>query len=480
MITLADVLQALSGKRFESLAATRVQGFVLDHRQVRADSVFVAIPGTRVDGHDFARNALDAGACAVLVNAEKAARLSADGMTIVRVDQIALAPEGINAPIVIAVDNTERALQQLAAWWRSRLTTRIIGVTGSVGKTTTKELIAQVLSVRHNVLKSEGNQNNALGVPLTLLKLTPAHDYAVIEMGMDQPGEIAAYCSWAKPDIGVITLIAPVHMERLGSLAAIAEEKSQLVRALPEARDGGVAVLNDDDDFVSAMSAVTSGRIVSYGLTPRATVWADDVESRGLDGVSFALHFGAHKVRARIKLMGEHSVHTALRAAAVATAEGMSLDEIAEGLAIEAEQLRLVVGEGPHGSIVIDDTYNASPQSMISALNLLKEINGSTHRVAVLGDMFELGDAEESGHEEVGCRAASVANTIVCVGARSKVTARAAVECGAKRENVHHVDDNAAAIQLLRRLIAQKSIVLVKGSRGMKMEEIVYALGGAA
>jgi UDP-N-acetylmuramoyl-tripeptide--D-alanyl-D-alanine ligase len=462
------------------LPSTRVQGFVLDHRQTRPDSLFVAIPGERVDGHDFARAALDAGACATLVNLDRAARLSADGVTVVRVDQIALTPDGLKPPFAIAVENTERALQQIAAWWRSRLTTRIIGVTGSVGKTTTKELIAQVLSVRHNVLKSDGNQNNALGVPLSLLKLTPAHDYAVLEMGMDQPGEIAAYCSWAKPDIGVITLVAPVHMERLGSLEAIAEEKSQLVRALPEARDGGVAVLNDDDDLVSAMSAVTKGRIVSYGLTSRATVWADDIESRGLDGVSFVLNYGAQKARARLKLMGEHSVHTALRAAAVALAEGLSLDEIVEGLAIEVEQLRLVVGEGPHGSIVIDDTYNAAPDSVIAALNLLKEINGSTHRVAVLGDMFELGDAEERGHEEVGCRAASVANTLVCVGARSKITARAAVECGAKRENVHHVDDNAAAIALLRRLIVQKSIVLVKGSRGMKMEQIVYALGDAA
>jgi UDP-N-acetylmuramoyl-tripeptide--D-alanyl-D-alanine ligase len=226
------------------------------------------------------------------------------------------------------------------------------------------------------------------------------------------------------------------------------------------------------------MTSRTRARVVSYGLTPRAEVWAGDIESHGLSGVTFVLHHGPRSAFVNMKLLGRHSVHTALRAAAVALTEGMSLEEVVEGLGSDPSQLRLVVTSGPHDSLVLDDTYNASPESTIAALNLLKDINGSTPRVAVLGDMFELGDAEQSGHEEVGCRAAQVAGTIVCVGERSKHTARAAIECGAKRANVHHVADNAAALALLERLIVEKSIVLVKGSRGMKMEEIVQGLGG--
>jgi UDP-N-acetylmuramoyl-tripeptide--D-alanyl-D-alanine ligase len=267
-------------------------------------------------------------------------------------------------------------------------------------------------------------------------------------------------------------------MESLGSLEAIAEEKSQLVRALPDAKAGGVAVLNDDDDWISAMNAVTRARVVSYGLTQRADVWASDIEGRGLDGVAFVLHRGPLAVPVHLKLLGQHSVQTALRAAAVALTEGMSLEEVVEGLSADPAQLRLVVGSGPHGSLVIDDTYNASPESTIAALNLLTEINGSTPRVAVLGDMFELGDAEQRGHEEVGCRAALVANLIVCVGSRARMIARAAIDCGAKRENVHHVATTQEASALLEKLITEKSIILVKGSRGMQMEDIVSALGG--
>jgi UDP-N-acetylmuramoyl-tripeptide--D-alanyl-D-alanine ligase len=347
-----------------------------------------------------------------------------------------------------------------------------------VGKTTTKELIAQVLAVRHTVLKSEGNQNNAIGVPLSLLRLDASHDYAVLEMGMDRMGEIASYCRWARPQIGVITMIGPVHLEKLGSIENIANAKSELVQALPTAAQGGVAILNDDDDWVSAMAGMTQARIVTYGLMPRADVRATDVESLGLSGVTFTLHYGHQSLPVRMKLLGRHSVHTALRAAAVAFTEGMSIEEVVQGLSEEPSQLRLVVSKGPHDSLVLDDTYNASPESTIAALNLLQDINGSTPRVAVLGDMFELGEAEQGGHEEVGCRAALVADMIVCVGERSKTTARAARECGAKAGSVIHVMTNAEAVEVLREVVVAKSVILVKGSRGMQMEEIVAALGG--
>ncbi len=347
-MTLADLLEALSGKRFESLAAAHVHGFSLDTRELQPGDVFIAVAGERVDGNDYARAALERGASAVLISADRIATIGGMGVPIVKPDAIALTPDTLTAPIAIAVENTETALQQIATWWRARFDVRVIGVTGSVGKTTTKELIAQVLSVRFNVLKSEGNQNNALGVPLTLLKLNASHKFAVLEMGMDREGEIAAYCRWAQPQIGVLTMVAPVHMERLGSLEAIAEEKSQLVRALPASTAGGMAVLNDDDSWVAAMSAVTKARVVTYGLTQRADVWASDIEGQGLDGVSFVLHRGPKSLPVHLKLLGQHSVHTALRAAAVALNEGMNMEEVVEGLSADPAQLRLVVGSGPH------------------------------------------------------------------------------------------------------------------------------------
>jgi UDP-N-acetylmuramoyl-tripeptide--D-alanyl-D-alanine ligase len=481
MMTLTDVLECFSGKRFQSLAATRVSSVVLDSNIVEKNGLFVALQGARVDGADFARAAIENGAAAVIIDVNKVAKLGGLAIPVLKPDAWSLTPDALSPPVAIAVENPEVALQQLATYWRkAQRALRVIGVTGSIGKTTTKELIAQVLSIKFNVLKSAGTQNNALGVPLTLLKLTPEHDYAVLEMGMDRLGEISGYCVWALPQIGVVTNVGPVHMERLGSLENIARAKAELPQALPAAAQGGVAVLNDDDEWVSAMTTQTQARVVTYGLTQRAEVWASDIESHGLSGVSFVLHHGSHRAFVHMKLLGRHSVHTALRAAAVAIAEGLSLEEIVEGLIADPSQLRLVVASGPHDSLVLDDTYNASPESTIAALNLLNDINGKTPRIAVLGDMFELGDAEQIGHEEVGCRAASVAGRIICVGERSRHTARAAVECGAKRDRVHHVMTNGEAIALLETLVTEKSIILIKGSRGMKMEEIVTALGGGA
>jgi UDP-N-acetylmuramoyl-tripeptide--D-alanyl-D-alanine ligase len=346
---------------------------------------------------------------------------------------------------------------------------RVIGITGSVGKTTTKELTAQVLGTRYSVLKNEGNRNNEIGVPLTLLQLRTNHQYAVIEMGMYARGEIALFASLARPHIGVITMVGPVHQERLGSIENIALAKAELVEALPE---DGVAILNDDDERVRAMAAVSKARVVTYGLTSRADVWANEIESYGLDGISFTLHHQEQAFPMRVPLLGRHSVHTALRAATVAMVAGMTWEEILDGFLIPAPQLRLAASEGPFGSLVLDDTYNASEESTIAALNLLDEVNGGTH-IAVLGDMLELGEAEVQAHRNVGCRAALVAQYIVCVGPRAQWIAEEAEACADTPTQVYHVMDNAAALAVLRDIIHEKCAILVKGSRGMRMDEIV-------
>ncbi len=484
MLTLADVVEGLGGLRLEALEHVPVPEVSIDSRQASRGDLFIALRGERVDGHDFVRHALERGAIAALVDRPlDVAGEWAHGWIDVSASPANPAPKpagGDQLPLLIRVDDTLKGLQRLAAWWRRKIGARapglrVIGITGSVGKTTTKEVVAQVLSVRYRTLKSEGNYNNEIGVPLTLLKLRPEHERAVLEMGMYQRGEIAAYCEWAQPHTGVVTMVAPVHLERLGTIENIQLAKAELVQALPAAGEGGVAVLNDDDERVRAMASMTRARVVTYGLAPTADVWADQIESRGLDGISLVLHHGAAQHLARVPLLGRHSAHTVLRAAAVGLVEGMAWDEIVEGLRRSSAQLRLTVLEGPHGSLILDDTYNASEESTLAALNLLAEINGSP-RVAVLGDMLELGDMEEQAHRNVGCRAAVVAQYVVCVGRRARWIAEEAARCAEGPCDIRTCDTNAEALHALREIVRQKCVILIKGSRGVKMEEIVAGL----
>ncbi|MCL6509412.1 MAG: UDP-N-acetylmuramoyl-tripeptide--D-alanyl-D-alanine ligase [Anaerolineae bacterium] len=481
MLTLADVVEGVSGQRIEALARRPVKNVVIDSRQALRDDLFVALPGERVDGHDYVGHAFGRGALAAIVHHDRVPNL--EGLEVGRFDvrrAPADQPADLALPLLVRVDDTLSALQRLSAFWRARFNLRVIGITGSVGKTTTKELVAQVLSMRYRVLKTEGNYNNEIGIPLTLLKLRPEHECAVIEMGMYGLGEIAAYCRWARPQVGVVTIVAPVHLSRLGTIENIVKAKSELPAALPSEEEGGVAILNDDDERVRGMAAVTKARVINYGLTPRADVWADNIESFGLDGIAFTLHYGRGSWLAKLPLIGRHSVQTALRAAAVGLVEGMDLGDVIEGLRTPPAQLRLVVAKGPFNSLVLDDTYNASAESTIAALNLLAEIEGEGPRIAVLGDMLELGDAEKQAHDEVGCRAALVARYVIGVGERSKWTCRAAIECGAPPERVFHVMTNGEALEVLNDIVRERCVILVKGSRGMKMEEIVAGLGGLA
>jgi UDP-N-acetylmuramoyl-tripeptide--D-alanyl-D-alanine ligase len=480
MLTLSDVVEGAGGPRVDALAGVPARQVVIDSRLALPGDVFVALRGERVDGHDFVRHALGRGAIAALVerDLDRATLGEHRWLDLVGPGAPARLP-GVpgEAPLVIRVANTQAALQRMARHWRLRVGVlnpglRVVGVTGSVGKTTSKELIAQVLSERYRTLKSEGNYNNEIGVPLTLLQLRPEHERAVLEMGMYQRGEIALFASLARPQVGVVTMVAPVHLERLGTLDNIQAAKAELVQALPE---DGVAILNDDDERVRAMAALTKARVVTIGLTPRATVWADDIESRGLSGIAFTLRHAGQSWPAQAPLLGRHSVHTALRAAAVGMVEGLAWEEILAGLRAPAPQLRLAVVEGPHGSLILDDTYNASEESTLAALNLLAEIEEGP-RIAVLGDMLELGDAEAQAHRNVGCRAGIVAQAVVCVGERAAWMAEEAVACGAAPERVFHCADNAAALDVLRGLVREKCVILVKGSRGMKMEQIVAGL----
>jgi UDP-N-acetylmuramoyl-tripeptide--D-alanyl-D-alanine ligase len=471
MLTLADLFEALTQTRPVGAQHVAIADVVIDSRLVKPGSLFVALKGERRDGHAFIGDALARGAAAVIAEA-RAGNLGL-GPSVHLIDVAGLQPSpGVSGPVVFVTPSSLKGLQQVAAFWRGRFAScKTIGITGSVGKSSTKELTAAVLRQRFNVLKSEGNLNNEIGLPITLLQLNESHTRAVLEMGMYALGEISELCRIAQPAIGVVTNVGPTHLERLGSIEKIAEAKSELPQALPP---DGVAILNGDEPLVAAMRDKTRARTFLYGLEPRNDLWASDIESYGLEGISFALHRGDEHLHVRVPLLGRHSVHTALAAASVGLAEEMSWDEIFRGLQDVSAQLRLIAVPGEQGTTLLDDTYNASPSSSLAALNLLAELSG--RKIAVLGDMLELGELELQGHQVVGGRAAQVVDLLVAVGARGRWIGEEARAVGLSSDRVLFAANNAEAIEALRQVMRAGDVILVKGSRGAKMEEIVAAL----
>jgi UDP-N-acetylmuramoyl-tripeptide--D-alanyl-D-alanine ligase len=471
MLTLADVFEALTNSRPAGATAVITEAAV-DSRQVIPGGLFVALVGERVDGHDYVNDAFKHGASYALVDHEVSGEFHTLDLT---VSPVALDPADTYAgPLCLRVSNSLAALQQLARFWRSRLDLKVIGITGSVGKSTTKEAVADVLNTRYRTLKSPGNLNNEIGLPLSVLKLGPGFERAVLEMGFYVPGEIAFLCEIARPQIGVVTNIGTVHAERAGSQEAIFQGKSELVQALPA---DGTAILNYDDPWVRKMADLTSAQVFFYGLDPQANLWADNVESMGLDGIRFELHSGRETLHVHLPMIGQHSVHTALRAAAVGLVDGLTWQEILDGLRMGQTQLRLTIVRAVNGALVLDDTYNASPESTLAALNLLSELEG--HKVAVLGDMLELGPYEKAGHEMVGARAAQVAEQLVTIGIRGRIIAAAARQAGMRKDRVKEFESTDAAIPHLTKTLTDKDVVLVKGSHGVHMERIVSALEGS-
>jgi UDP-N-acetylmuramoyl-tripeptide--D-alanyl-D-alanine ligase len=464
MLTLADVLEVMTNER-PSQATHVITEAVIDSRRVIPGSMFVALPGERVDGHDFVGAAFEGRACLALIEKDLSAEFNVldlrKGLPLGALDQLEL-------PCCLLVDNSLKAMQDIAHFWRRKLDLKVIGITGSVGKSTTKEMIAEVVGRRYPTLKNEGNYNNEIGLPMTILNLTEGHKRAVLEMGFYVPGEIEFLCELSLPYIGVVTNIGTVHAERAGSQEMIAKGKAELVQCLPE---DGFAILNYDDPLVRPMAEQTSAQVIFYGISEEAHVWADQVEGLGLDGIRFRLHYRDETIHLRVPMLGRHSVHTALRSAAVGLVEGLDWQEIVSGLRFGHMQLRLVAIRTTSGALMLDDTYNASPQSTLAALNLLDEMEG--RKVAVLGDMLELGPYERSGHEKVGIRAAEVADVIITIGVRAKTIAGMARDVGFPSEMVTEVDDVHTAIEIMKSYLTGEDVVLIKGSRGMGMDIIV-------
>ena len=450
--TVEDVVRGTQGALVGGDLGVPVTGVSIDSRTLEVGEAFFAIRGHRLDGHGYLRDAVARGAACVVVHA---------------------LPDDLPASVAaVLVDDTTRALGRFAAHHRARFTLPVAAVTGSNGKTTTKEMMAAVLGALGPVLKPEQSFNNQWGVPLTLLRLGPAHRAVALELGANQPGEIAALAEISRPTVGVVTVVASAHTEFFGSLDGVQAEKSALVRAI--APDGSV-VLNADDPRVLAMRAVARGRVLTFSAHQSADVRAVGPVEEAVGGLRFTLDIAGARMPVRVGFAGRHNVINALAAAGVGSAVGLDIERIVSGLEAARPAKGRCVWRRAGLLRVLDDTYNANPASVAAALETLNAAADAPRRVVVLGDMLELGEIAEQAHREVGrAVAASGAAEFIAMGTYARVAAAAAREAGLLES--HHTATFGDTVALLLKRLAPGDALLVKGSRSMRMERVVDAL----
>lgn len=433
----------------DALSAEPFHDVVVDSRRVEPGDLFVALPGQQTDGHLFIDDAIQRGARGLLCRTVP--------------DTI---PDEVSA---FVVDDPLESLQAAAACWRSRQGARVVGITGSVGKTTTREAITQVLRRRFATLESPRNFNGDIGLPIALLGLAPEHEWGVMEMGPYDRAEMELLTRIGRPDVGVVTNVGPTHLERFGSIEATEEIKGLLPACLP---DDGLAVLNADDERVARMTDRTSARVVTFGLGESANIRATAIASRGLDGITFTLHAEGETTAVQTPAVGAHQAMTALAATAVGLFAGVPLVEIVAALGELESGSRLRPRRSTSGALILDDAYNAAPLSVKAALDVLSELPGN--KIAVLGDMLELGDEEEAGHREVGAYCMGRCDRLIAIGERARGIADGAWDAGHQQIQWFGRRDDAS--RALRREIGADDVVLVKASYAMHLEEMVEAL----
>ena len=450
-MTLRNIAKACNGIYYgpEEALSREITEVVTDSRKAGEGCLFVAIKGERVDAHRFIPQVFEQKAACVLAEQKQ---------------------EDARGPYIL-VDSTLQAVKDLAEFYRQQLEIKVVGVTGSVGKTSTKEMIASVLSEKYRVLKTLGNFNNELGLPLTVFRLREEHQVAVLEMGISDFGEMHRLSKIARPDICVMTNIGQCHLEFLKDRDGVLRAKSEIFDFMAE---DGQAVLNGDDDKLAEISEVKGKAPVFFGIENQAQVYADQIEPNGLRGISCRIHMGGNTFRARIPIPGRHMVLNALAGAAVGQLLGLTAEEIEAGIEkLEALSGRFHMIE--RGDLlIIDDCYNANPASMKASLDILKE--AGHRKVAILGDMFELGEDTAALHAGVGSHAAAnEIDLLICVGEASRHMAEAAFETGGCQE-VLQVPTLEALLEVLPELIQKDDTVLVKASHGMHFEQVVERL----
>jgi UDP-N-acetylmuramoyl-tripeptide--D-alanyl-D-alanine ligase len=445
--TLKELLRTM--KRMD------IKGVSIDSRNIEEGELFIALKGARFDGHDFVPDAIKKGAWGALVDRSALEnRFSYLG--------------GLKN--ILPVENTLYALQEMAHMHRGTFSIPLVGITGSNGKTTTKEMIAGILKQKGPVLKNEGNLNNHIGVPLTLMKLKDRHRAAVVEMGMSAAGEIALLARLVNPTVGVITNIGPAHLEFLGSLDKVAEAKGELLDNL---KTDAVAVLNADDPYFGMLKNKFSGRIISFGIRNKADVVAADIRE-DLHHTDFTITNSGASLKVQLRAVGTHNIYNALAATAAAIAAGAPLDAVKPGLddfvpvAMRSEVREI------EGRTVLADCYNANPSSMDAAIRTMVSLAVGRRSIAVLGDMLELGPTAAEAHREVGRTAArSGVDIVITYGPLAKDIGSGAHEAGMPKDRIFNAATITTAAQLIKKLSRPGDLVLIKGSRGMKMEKIL-------
>lgn len=468
-LTVRELMAATGARRVSGEPRELLlRGVTTDGRAVPSGGLFIALSGERFDGADFAPQAVSAGASAVLVNASRAAQVA----------------QACPDATVLSVDSTLRALSMLARWHRERMPARVVAVTGSNGKTTTKELVRFALSTSGPTHATLGNLNNEIGAPLSLLGLRSEHRFAVFELGMNHEGEIARLTAMTRPDVGVVTNVAAVHVEGLGSLDGVSRAKGELFHGLPL---DGVAVANADDPLVAARAEWASRRTLWFGEAVRSDVRLERILSHDARGLRMEVRAFGRSLPVTLPLVGLHNGVNACAALAAAAACGVELEVAAEGLSkarLPGRRLLLKPIPGTDATL-LDDCYNANPASTLAALATLRELAPEGSRIAVLGDMRELGPDEARAHREVGAAAAgSGLSLLVAFGPVSRALAEGALAAGFPAERVLHTDDPDAAARRVREFLETGAtragtLVLVKASRGTRLERVSDRLAPA-
>jgi len=454
-LTVGELVDATGGRLLRGKVGERVRTFSTDSRRVSPGDLFVALKGPHFDGHQFVGEALRKGALGAIVSSPTC--LCADG-----------------GRVFLQVDDTLYALGEIARCWRQMHPARVVAITGSTGKTTTKEWAAAVLRRRYQVLASSGSYNNLIGLPLSLLHLRPWHQVAVLELGMSARGEIRRLSQICQPDLGLITNIGPAHLEYLRSLDEVAAAKAEMVEFLA---GDGILILNGDDPRLRDMAGKAGVRCFTFGMSSDCDLRACGVQM-GHEGLRFQLLWQGERVSVRVLAWGRHHVHNALGAAAVGILRGMTLLEVGEGLSsVRPPAMRLERLVLANGVVVFNDAYNANPVSMRAAIEAFLELKGSSRGILVLGDMLELGIGEEAMHREIGAYLASSqeVGALITVGERCLALAQEARSKGllAPIVNCEHPEEAAS---VLRSMLQAGDWVLVKGSRAMKMEKVLEGL----
>jgi len=458
-LAAGDIARATGGELLSGAPEACCGGVSIDSRDMDRGNLFVAIRGENFDGHDFVGTAVQGGAAGVVI--EKRAFQET---------------EGIAGDIpVIAVDDTVQALGDMAAFWRKKFDVPVVAVTGSSGKTTTKEMAASILSLSRNILKNRGNFNNLIGLPLTLLQIHDRHEVIIVEMGTNRRGEIERLTEIAAPDIGIVTNVGPAHLEGLQSVDLVAREKGDLFRCM---KQGGTAIINSDDPAVCAMQGRWQGKSVTYGMAGDSLVRAGDITIEAAGGTGFGLVLAGKNERVRIALPGRHNVSNALAAAACSWALGIAYDQICRGLeAFRQLPGRMSLRPLKNGVVLIDDSYNANPASTREAIETVHAMKGDRAAVVVMGDMLELGADAAAWHEEMGrLMARRGVDRIFLTGDLVRSVLKGAEAEGMPRDRIIYPITPGGVVDRLTGSVRQGDSILVKGSRGMRMEAYVQAI----